>query len=69
MNHAVVLHIGAVADANVKHIATQYSVTPYGRLFANVNVPDNLGTHIDIGAALNLRINAPERSNHIFSAP
>jgi hypothetical protein len=66
MNDTVVLHVCAVADANVIHVATQHRVTPHRRFFTNVNVTDYLRTHIDIGIGLDLGMNTPERSNHIF---
>lgn len=65
--YAVILHVRAIADANVVHVSAQDSVTPNRRFFTNVNVTDYLRAHIYIGAGLNLRMNTAERSDHIFS--
>lgn len=46
--HAIVLHVRAIPDANVVHVAAQNSITPNRRLFTNVNVSDYLRAYIYI---------------------
>ena len=64
MQYAVVLHVGAVADAYVEHVAAHDAAEPNRRLLTDVNVTNHLGAVGDEGRFVNLRMNAAKRSNH-----
>ena len=42
VQHAVVLHVGAIADADIEHVATHDCAEPNGRLLADVDVANDL---------------------------
>ena len=64
VHDAIVLDVGTVADANVIHIASQYRVAPDGRLFAYVNVADDLCTFVDVSRRVYAGFVFAESSNH-----
>src|SRR5215213_3333453 len=64
VNHRIVLHVGAVADANVMNITTYSAVAPDRSLFSKMHVAYHLGAGVDICGRVNLRVNPTERSNH-----
>jgi hypothetical protein len=66
VNHAVVLHVRAIADANVVHVATDRRVAPNRRLFAQMYITNHLGALINVSGAVNLRMDRAEWSNHVF---
>src|SRR5712692_10703520 len=61
---AVVLHVRAIADANVEHVAADDAAEPDGRLLAHVHIADYLRTFSDECRWVNLRVNAAKWSNH-----
>jgi hypothetical protein len=64
VDHGIVLHVCAVADANVMNVAAHGAVAPDRSLFAEVHVAYHLGAGVDIRGRMNLRVNPAERSNH-----
>src|SRR6185503_19656303 len=66
VNHAVVLKVGAIADANVVNVAAHGAVTPDRRLFPEVYVADNLSARVNVRSRMNLRVNPTKWSNHKF---
>src|SRR6185503_11703587 len=66
VNHRIVLHIGAVPDADVMNIPTHRAVAPNRGLFSEMHVAYYLSTGFDIRGRVNLRVNPTERSNHDF---
>jgi hypothetical protein len=67
MDHAVVLNVAAIADANVIHITAQHGIAPNRGLFAQLHVSNDLRTLINVGAVRDLRMNTAKWSNHNFS--
>ncbi len=67
MDHAVVLDVAAIADANVIHVAAQHCIAPNGRLFTQLHVANYLRARINVGAVWDLRMNTAKWSNHNFS--
>src|SRR4051812_10633214 len=64
MQHAVVLHVRAIADADVEHVAADDRAKPDGCLFAYVNVADDLRAIGDESCLVDLRMNSAERTDH-----
>src|SRR5882724_266503 len=64
MQHAVVLHVRAIADAYIKHVATHDGAEPNGRLFANVYVANDLRAVSNECRFVNLRMHPAKRSDH-----
>src|SRR6185312_16161774 len=65
VQHAVVLDIAAVADANVVHVATRHRAKPHGRLLADVHVADDLRAVSNECGWMYLRMNSAEWTNHV----
>src|SRR5438876_10081664 len=61
---AVVLHVRAIADANVEHVATHNGAKPDGGPLADTHVADYLRAVSDECCRVNLRVNAAKGSNH-----
>src|SRR6267142_3046573 len=64
VQHTIVLHVGAVTDAYVIHIAARDSTEPDGGLLAHVHVTYYLRAVSDEGRWVNLRVNTTKGSNH-----
>src|SRR6266852_5888416 len=64
VQHTVVLHVGAIADANVEHVAARHRAEPDRSLLAYVHVADDLRAVSDECCRVNLRMNSAEWSNH-----
>ncbi len=62
-----VLHVRAVADADIENVAPDDGVEPDGRLRADVNVADYLRALFDEGRRVDLRARPTEWSNHLPS--
>src|SRR5438874_11323554 len=64
MQHAVVLHVRAIANTDVEHIAAHDRAEPNGRLLANVHVANDLRAVSYESGFVNLRMNTAKRSDH-----
>ena len=61
---AIVLHVRAVADADVEHVAAHNGAEPNGRLPADVHVTNNLRTVSYERGFVNLRMNTAKGTDH-----
>src|ERR1700704_3238523 len=61
---AVVLHVGAIANANVEHVSTRHRAEPDRSLLANVHVADHLRAVSNKSCWVNLRMNSAKGTNH-----
>src|SRR6266496_1613026 len=64
MQHAIVLHVRAIADANVVHVAARNRAEPDGGLFAYVYVANHLRAVGDECGSVNLRISTAKGPDH-----
>src|SRR5712671_5952303 len=67
MQHTIVLHVSAIADAYVEHVPARDRAEPDRSLLANVHVADHLGAVSNESCRMNLRMCAAKRTNHIGS--
>src|SRR5437763_66115 len=65
VQHAVVLHVGAIADADVEHVAAHDCAKPNRRLLADVHVANDLRAVSYESGFLNLRVNAAKGTDQI----
>src|SRR2546423_9431731 len=64
VQYAVVLHVRAIADAYIKHVAAHDRAEPNRRLLADVHVANDLRAVSDECGFVNLRMNTAKRSDH-----
>lgn len=64
VNDTIILNIAAVPDANVVHVAPQNGIAPNRRLFADVNVTNDLCALVDVRALVNMRMIVAKWSDH-----
>ena len=61
VNHAVVLEVGAITDADIVNVAAHgICSSPDRRFFSEVYVADNLGAWVHVRRWVNLRVNPTE---------
>jgi hypothetical protein len=67
MQHAEVLHVRAVPDANVVHIAANDGMKPGAALFAHHDVADDHGGLFDKAGLRDSRGDALKRADHTLN--
>ena len=67
VNHAVVLEVRAIADADEMNVAAHGAIAPDRSLFAEMHVADHLSAWIHVRGWVNLRVHPTKRSNHDFA--
>ena len=64
VQHAVVLHVRAITDADVEHVTARDGAKPDGRLIADMHIANYLGAVGNESRAVNLRVSVAKWANH-----
>jgi hypothetical protein len=67
VEHAEILHVGPVADADEMHVTTDDGIEPDATLLAHDHVADDHGGILDVGGRWNGRLNALKSADHAAS--